>query len=94
MPYRQVVATLREFLLVSETLNHVTMRNRALRAGLRIDSLAPASSDAGDSETQWTLAIDGGFVRGNRKAECSSIEVLWAIGHERQNAARFRFRQK
>jgi hypothetical protein len=35
-----------------------------------------ASSDAGDSETQWTLAIDGGFVRGNRKAECSSFEFL------------------
>jgi hypothetical protein len=76
MPYRQVVATLREFLPVSETLNHVTMRNRALRAGLRIDSLELASSDAGDSETQWTLAIDGRFVRGNRKAECSSFDVL------------------
>jgi hypothetical protein len=39
MPYRQVVATLREFLPVSETLNHVTMRNRALRAGMRIDGV-------------------------------------------------------
>src|ERR1700688_3747576 len=76
MPHRQVVATLREFLPVSEKAHHVTMRNRALRAGLRIDSLELASSDAGDSETQWTLAIDGGFVRGNRKAECSSFEFL------------------
>jgi hypothetical protein len=29
-----------------------------------------------DSSTQWKLAIDDGFVRGNRKSECSSFEVL------------------
>jgi hypothetical protein len=76
MPYRQVVATLREFLPVSETLNHVTVRNRALRAGMRIDGVERAASNRTDSDTQWTLAIDGGFVRGNRKSECSSFEVL------------------
>ena len=32
MSYRQVVATMREFLPVSSTLNHVTVRNRTLRA--------------------------------------------------------------
>ena len=63
VPYRQVVATLREFLPVSETLNHVTVRNRALRAGMRIDGVERASSDPSDSDTQWTLAIDGGFAR-------------------------------
>ena len=31
------VATLREFLQVSEKSNHVTVRNRALRAGMGID---------------------------------------------------------
>jgi hypothetical protein len=76
MPYRQVVATLRKFLPVSETLNHVTVRNRALRAGMCIDAVERASSDPTVSDTQWTLAIDGGFVRGNRKSECSSFEVL------------------
>ena len=79
MPYRQVVATLRECLPVSETLNHVTMRNRALRAGMGIDGVERAASNRTDSDTQWTLVIDGGFVRGNRKAECSSFEVL--TGH-------------
>ena len=39
MPHRQVVATLREFLPVSEKANHVTVRNRALRAGMRIDGV-------------------------------------------------------
>jgi hypothetical protein len=34
MPYRQVVVTIREFLPVRSTLNHVTVRNRALRAGM------------------------------------------------------------
>jgi hypothetical protein len=62
-PTVRLSQTLREFLPVSEKLNHVTLRNRALRAGLRIDSLELTSSNAGDSETQWTLAIDGGFVR-------------------------------
>ena len=76
MPYRQVVATLREFLPVSETLNHVTVRNRALRAGMRIDGVERAASNRTESDIQWTLAIDGGFVRGNRKSECSSFEVL------------------
>jgi hypothetical protein len=43
MPYRQVVAMMREFLPVRETLNHVTVRNRALRAGARVEAVQPAA---------------------------------------------------
>jgi hypothetical protein len=57
-------------------LNHVTVRNRALRAGTRIDGDALTTSDVVHPDAQWTLAIDGGFVRGRRKSECSSFEVL------------------
>jgi hypothetical protein len=48
MPYRQVVAMLREFLPGRDTLNHVTVRNRALRAGARVEacSLPRTSSRA------------------------------------------------
>lgn len=76
MPYRQVVTMLREFLPVRETLNHVTVRNRALRVGERIEAVQPAACLAPKGETEWTLTIDGGFVRGRRKSECSSFEVL------------------
>lgn len=76
MPYRQVVATIREFLPVRSTLNHVTVRNRALRAGARIDAVHPAAQTSSDDDAEWTLTIDGGFVRGRRKSECSSFEVL------------------
>jgi hypothetical protein len=76
MPYRQVATMMREFLPVRETLNHVTVRNRALRAGARIEAVQPAARRAPKEETEWTLTIDGGFVRGRRKSECSSFEVL------------------
>ncbi|SIT44909.1 conserved hypothetical protein [Paraburkholderia ribeironis] len=76
MPYRQVVTMMREFLPVRETLNHVTVRNRALRAGARIEAVQPAACRAPSDDTEWTLTIDGGFVRGRRKSECSSFEVL------------------
>lgn len=39
MPYRKVVAMLREFLPVRDTLNHVTVRKRALRAGARVEAV-------------------------------------------------------
>ncbi len=39
MPYRWVVETMREFLQVSEKFNHVTVRNRTLRVGTRIDAI-------------------------------------------------------
>lgn len=76
MPYRQVVSMMREFLPVRKTLNHVTVRNRALRAGTRIEAVQPVMHQTSGEETEWTLTIDGGFVRGRRKSECSSFEVL------------------
>ena len=39
MPYRQAAATIREFLPVGSGLNHVTVRNRALRAGTRVEAV-------------------------------------------------------
>lgn len=76
MPYRQVVSIMREFLPVRKTLNHVTVRNRALRAGTRIEAVQPVMHQNSGEETEWTLTIDGAFVRGRRKSECSSFEVL------------------
>ncbi len=75
MPYRQVVTMMREFLPARATLNHVTVRNRALRVGARIEAVQPVACRAPKEETEWTLTIDGGFVRG-RRTECSSFEVL------------------
>jgi hypothetical protein len=51
-------------LAVSETLNHVIVQNRTLRAGMRIDGVAV--SGLTDSDTKWTPEVDGGFVRGNQ----------------------------
>jgi hypothetical protein len=39
-------------------------------------SIDAVERDHTESDTQWTLVIDGGFVRGNRKSQCSSFEVL------------------
>src|SRR5258705_8510249 len=39
MSYRRVVETMREFLPVSEKINHVTVRNRTLWVGTRIDAI-------------------------------------------------------
>jgi len=36
---------------------------------MRIDGVECAASNPTDSDTQWMLAIDGGFVRGNRNAQ-------------------------
>src|SRR5258708_5585029 len=64
MSYRRVVETMREFLPVSETINHVTVRIRTLRVGTRIDSIELSSAQSRSPTTEWTLAIDGRFVRG------------------------------
>jgi hypothetical protein len=88
MPYGQVVTMMREFLPVRETLNHVTVRNRALRVGARIEAVPPAACRAQKEETEWTLTIDGGFVRGRRKSECSSFEVLTGCLSARDQASR------
>ncbi|MGF6935144.1 hypothetical protein OKW41_004306 [Paraburkholderia sp. UCT70] len=76
MPYRQVVTMLREFFPERETLNHVTVRNRALRAGARIEAVHPVTCSTPNNDAEWTLTIDGGFVRGRHKSECSSFEIL------------------
>ncbi|KAA0997688.1 hypothetical protein FVF58_48120 [Paraburkholderia panacisoli] len=77
MPCRQAAATIREFLPVRSTLNHVTIRNRALRAGARVEAVQPATQTTSfDYDTEWTLTIDGGVVRGRRQSECSSFDLL------------------
>jgi hypothetical protein len=67
MPYRQAAETIREFLPVRSTLNHVTVRNRALRGGTRIEAVQPSMQSGAGHDTEWTLTIDGGFVRGRRQ---------------------------
>jgi hypothetical protein len=74
MPYRRVVSTMREFLPARNTLNHVTVRNRALRAGARIDGVELAGEKVTDTDAEWTLAIDGGFVRGRSKSDVRALK--------------------
>jgi hypothetical protein len=60
---------MREFRPVSEKFNHVTVRNRTLRVGARIDAIELQSVQLQNPSTEWTLAIDSGFVRGRGQAE-------------------------
>lgn len=80
MSYRQVVNTMREFLPVRDTFNHVTVRNRTLRVGARIDKAEQASSivEMANNDAEWTLAIDGGFVRGRgtERSTTRNFEIL------------------
>ncbi|MFM0085277.1 ISKra4 family transposase, partial [Paraburkholderia sediminicola] len=76
MSYRRVVETMREFLPVGEKINHVTVRNRTLRVGARIDAIELPDAQPRNPTTEWTLAIDGGIVRGRGKAETRSFEIL------------------
>ena len=78
MSYRQAAIILREFLPVRETFNHVTLRNRTLRVGERIDSAPMRSAPlrSAIAPALWTLAIDGGFVRGIGKGEPKNFELL------------------
>jgi hypothetical protein len=76
MSYRRVVETMREFLPVDDKINHVTVRNRTLRVGARIDAIELPGAQPRSATTEWTLAIDGGFVRGRAKAEIRSFEIL------------------
>jgi hypothetical protein len=57
-------------------LNHVIVQNQTLRAGVCMDGVERAVSEPTDSDTQWTLEVEGAFVRGNRKLVCSSFEIL------------------
>ncbi|MEO8925469.1 MAG: ISKra4 family transposase [Caldimonas sp.] len=73
MSYRRAAIILREFLPVGRTFNHVTLRNRKLRVGERLDS---APLRGATTPALWTLAIDGGFVRGVGKGEPKNFELL------------------
>jgi hypothetical protein len=78
LSYRSVASILREFLPVSDKFNHVTLRNRTLRVGERIDGVPPSVDGTAtmNSPTDWTAAIDGGFVRGMDKGELRNFEIL------------------
>jgi hypothetical protein len=76
MPYRQAANMMREFLPVSEKFNHVTLRNRTLRLGARIDKVEVAVEPTAKTPTPWTLTIDGGFVRGVGKGELRNFGLL------------------
>ncbi|KAF3995898.1 hypothetical protein [Glaciimonas immobilis] len=76
MPYRQVVVMMKEFLPGTEKLNHVTIRNRTLPVGARIDAMELAPGEALSPDTEWSIAVDGGFVRGREKVRPASFEML------------------
>jgi hypothetical protein len=79
MSYRQAANVLCEFLPVSDTFNHVTLRNRTLQVGERIKKAPMPSAPLSGATTpvQWTLAIDGGFIRGiGKKGEQRNFEIL------------------
>ena len=76
MSYRQVVVMMKEFLPGTEKLNHVTVRNRTLRVGARIDAIELAPGEALSPDTEWSIAIDGGFVRGREEVRPASFEIL------------------
>ena len=69
---------MREFLPVGDKLNHVTVRNRTLRVGARIDKVADPVTvvPLAKATTEWTIAIDGGFVRGRGKTDTRNFEIL------------------
>ena len=76
MSYRQAANMMRELLPVSENFNHVTLRNRTLRLGARIDKIEVVVEPTAKARTRWTLAIDGGFVRGVGKGELPNFGLL------------------
>jgi hypothetical protein len=76
MSYRQVVAIMQEFLPGTEKLNHVTVRNRILRLGARVDAIELPPAEPLSPDTEWSIAIDGGFVRGREDARPASFEIL------------------
>jgi hypothetical protein len=78
LSYRRAAGILREFLPVSAKFNHVTLRNRTLRVGQRIDGISPSVDQAASAAVpaDWTIAIDGGFVRGVGQGELRNFEIL------------------
>jgi hypothetical protein len=55
LSYRRAVSLLREFLPVSAKFNHVTLRNRALRVGQRIDGISPSIDQAASTGARGRL---------------------------------------
>jgi hypothetical protein len=78
LSYRRAAKILREFLPAGAKFNHVTLRNRTLRIGQRIDGASPSISRLASvgTATDWTIAIDGGFVRGIGQGEFKNFEIL------------------
>jgi len=78
LSYRRAASLLREFLPVSAKFNHVTLRNRTLRVGQRIDGISPSVDPVASkaAPADWTIAIDGGFVRGVGQGEMRNFEIL------------------
>jgi hypothetical protein len=69
---------MREFLPVSDKFNHVTIRNRALRVGARIEKVGQSATamPLAGARKECTIAIDGGFIGGTGKANTRNFEVL------------------
>jgi hypothetical protein len=78
LSYRRAAKILQEFLPVNATFNHVSLRNRTLRVGQRIDGVSPPIDPVASTEAPagWTIAIDGGFVRGIGRGEFKNFEIL------------------
>src|SRR5450755_2408043 len=78
MSYRQAAAMMREFLPVGDKVNHGTIRNRTLRVGARIDKIVVPQTlvPMNRTSTDWTMAIDGGFVHGRSRGGNGNFELL------------------
>lgn len=55
---------MREFSPVRSIQNQVTVRNRGSRAGAHVETVQLATHTSSDHDTDWSLSIDGGLVRG------------------------------
>ena len=78
MSYRQAAAMMREFLPIGDKVNHGTIRNRTLRVGARIDKVVVPQTvvPLNSASTDWTMAIDGGFVHGRSRGGSGNFELL------------------
>ena len=54
-----------------ELTSHSLVHSRA-----RVEAVQSSTHIAPSNHTEWSLTVDGGFIRGRRKSECSSFEVL------------------
>jgi hypothetical protein len=78
LSYRRAAGILREFLPVSAKFIHVTLRNRTLSVGQRLDGVSPSVDPVAykAAPAHWTIAIDGGFVKGVGQGEMRNLEIL------------------